>query len=223
MCMPSAISRFILVASVSAGIGAGGAHADDQAAVHFANGRALIEANCGDSYRPSRDALEHGIAEVESAVRLGGESAEAHRLLACAYNTLRSKFSVTSAERAAVAEKELVAVRRASQLDSRDVVSRLHVAALTKSEKEKKDAYEAILVIDPKHATALLASGEILLRQGRVVEGLARVERAGEVATPEDAAALGSEIVRVLREHGRERRAGELKIRLDKKAREARQ
>lgn len=197
------------------------ASAAPTAAAHYAAGKKIIEANCGDSYRPSREALEKGIAEMGEAVRLGLEDAGAHRLLACAYNTIRFEFAAVGRERVAIAQKELAAVRRAADLDPRDVASRLHVAELTKDEAEKARAYEAVLAFDPDHAIALFASGQLLIRSGMEKDGLARLERAGEVARPKDAAAIGGEIVRVLREHGKESRADELKRKLDEKARSA--
>ncbi len=193
----------------------------DTGASHLAAGKALIESNCGDSEGATREALEKGIAEILTATRLGVEDAEANRLLACAYNTLRFQFIPVGPGRLAIEEKELAAVRRAAELDPRDVPSRLHIAAITRNQDEKAKAYEQVLRIDPDHAVALFASGELLISRGDREKGLARIERAGDVASPNDSAALGSGIVRILRENGRERRADELKAKLDAKAKEA--
>lgn len=192
-----------------------------EAAAHLAAGKELIESNCGDSEGATREALEKGISEIRTAVRLGLENAEAHRLLTCAYNTLRSQFTPVGPERKAIEEKELAAARRAAELDPRDVPSRLHVAATTRNQDEKAKAYEAVLGIEPNNAVALFASGELMIRRGDKKRGLDRIERAAEVADPSDSVALGNGIVRVLREHGRERRADELKVKLDAKAKRA--
>lgn len=194
--------------------------AGETAAERFARGRALVEDNCGEAYPKSRKVLEDGIADILAAVREGVDTADAHRLLACAYATLGSRFA-TPDERLKLASKELEALRSAATRDPRDVTTRLEIAALTADQQEALDAYEAVLGIAPDHAVALYASGKLLLRRNQTEKALERLERAGEMANPRQARAWGGDVVRILREQGRRARAEELKVKLDAKAKAA--
>lgn len=190
----------------------------EDASERLARGRAVIEENCGDAYPASREVLEKGIADLIAAIQQGVDTADAHRLLACAYATLGSRFARQGDERVAIAHKEREALRRAAQLDPRDLASRMRLGDVTADKREQIDAYNSVLAIDPNHARALYASGKLLLRSNEKDKGLGRIERAAEVAGPEDAAAWGDEVVRLLREQGRGHRADELKVKLNAKA-----
>lgn len=195
--------------------------AGETAAERFARGRALIEDNCGEAYPKSRKVLEDGIADLLAAVHQGVDTADAHRLLACAYGTLGSRFAIPD-ESVKLASKELEALRGAATRDPRDVPTRLRIAALTADKQEALDAYEAVLGIAPDHAVALYGSGELLLRRNQTEKALERLERVGEMANPREARAWAGDVVRILREHGRRARADQLKAKLDAKAKSAR-
>lgn len=211
------VASVLLFAGIAGGQDASPA-ARREAEIHLAQGRTLIQANCGDCYDPNRDALERGLAEIQAALDLGLETAEAHRLRACAFQTITFEFAAVGPERISFWKMELSALRRAAELDRTDIASRVRVAQIAKEEAEREAAWESVLAIDPDHALALFASGEALIRRGDKEKGLARVERASEVADGRDAAMLRHGIEEVLRENGRAQRALEIKGILDAKA-----
>lgn len=217
MCM-SSVGRLFVPFAVYVLCAGRALAAGESAAERLARGKTVIEENCGDAYPASREVLEAGIADVTAAVQQGLDTAEAHRLLACAYATLGSRYASYGSERVQLARKELDALRRAAARDARDVPSRMRIAAVTEDRQEELDAYESVLRIDPNHAVALYASGKLLLRRNEAEKGLKRLERAGELANDRDAEAWGDDVVRTLREHGRGARADELKTKLDAKA-----
>jgi tetratricopeptide (TPR) repeat protein len=196
-----------------------GSSADDL----FAAGKKLVERNVGDSHGATKEALLNGIAQLEDAIRMKCSSpARAYDLIARAYGTLWSRFARPgSPELKEYWKKEVEALENVMRLDPRDAEARLNYAETVEDPGKALKAYDEILAIQPRRGDVLYASGETLIRLGRVRAGLDRIEKAAEVLTPYEAKHAGAEVVRVLREYDRDAQADKWEAILEERAKKS--
>jgi hypothetical protein len=200
------------------------AASDEQsdAELHFARGQEIVARNVGDSPFRGSAVLLSGIEELRLSIRLGyHDPIVVYRLVADAFATLCANSPAGSAEAKRYGEEERNALRHVADLDPTDTESRLRYAESSLVVSEKLAAYGEVLKIEPDNTTALYDSGRILLRKGRTGEGLDRLERAAEAFRPDDAKKYGADVVRLLKEHGRKKRAAVLEKQMAERVKRA--
>lgn len=179
---------------------------------HFARGKALIEANCGDCMGRTRQGLEKGISEVLKAIEAGyDDQIAAYKLLAEAYNTL----AYVDAGRDPKEQKEVILLQKAAlekvlTLNPGDGPTRVQYARVVGDRKMMIAALREVLAADPNNAEIRNLLGISLVEVGQIEEGVVHLKKSVELANPYWARTYGDRGRALLLDKGKKVEAAEV-------------
>ena len=147
----------------------------------FAKGRALIDDNCGDCHRATRQGLQAGIEAVKQALELGfADEKAAYKALADGYNTLALVYVIPdSEEQKFVRGQQERAYLHLLEIAADDAQVRFDYAQFLADPAAKLEHFEAAAKLAPRWAEARFALAATLAAAGNV-----------EAALPEARAAI---------------------------------
>lgn len=179
---------------------------------HVQRGKRLLDENCGDCYQQTREGLEEAISELAAAARMSSENdIEVLTLLASAYNTYvltylkwnTPEYNRYWTERTRILERIL-------QLNPDDVVALIEYSEAIDDKDQAVQLWKRVLDLDPDNVSAHRLLGAFLLQKGETEAGLQHWRECYAAAEGRLKIDYGEDLVRALRENGREQEAATL-------------
>lgn len=216
------------VAAIALATSMGGASAPPpedlprEAERHFARGGELLESNCAECYRATRQGLDEAIQELNAALTAGyRDPVEIYRRLADAYGQIAWGYAVSgSAEQQDAERRQLDALARLVELAPRDADALYDYAMLTPDLSLRRERLAQAVEAAPDFAAARFELGETFLEKGDISRGLAEMRQGFERAHGEQAIELGERLARTFAERGRAADARAISARLKQLRRE---
>jgi tetratricopeptide (TPR) repeat protein len=164
----------------------------------------LVEDNSSDAVGGTREVLERGIADMESALKQGCPDPKAALLmLSTGYNTLAYRYSgENSPERKRFEALEKATNRKLGEVAGEDRWALMLYAQSLEDPANRVPVYEKITRLDPGDAEGHVGLAKALMLAGRKSEARRSFERALSVADTNALNRIAPDVDEFLRERG---------------------
>jgi hypothetical protein len=170
----------------------------------FAEGKALVEANCADCTGATAERLKEGLRDIERALELGySDSAAAYRLLGEGYGALAFAFETPgSAEHQRAREAQRASLQRWFEADPANGDALYAYASAIETPADRLAALQYLEQIDPNHLWGQASLAEMEINSGAVPMGLRRLQRAFDAAEGETKREFGERLIEAYEREG---------------------
>jgi len=170
----------------------------------FDRGKQLIEQNCVDCQGSTPEGMEHGIRDIEQAMRSGFRVQRSGLLLlGSAYNEMALAYAKGPEEEKLYSAKRNEVYRRLIDKNPRDVEALDLYSDGIQDRTERIAIFRRILAIDPAHPGALYGLGIDLSQTREWREGIEKIKDAiQKQQDPESVETYVQGLLEALRQHG---------------------